>query len=77
MAAKEEKYYLICNYDKYDDISNYCLDRICDVKLPDEPTKPFESLPWSNGNTCYRFGKCERNGNGTVCKELYPLCGCA
>lgn len=26
MAAKEGKYYLICNYDKYDDISNYRLD---------------------------------------------------
>ena len=23
MAAKESKYYLICNYDKYNDISNY------------------------------------------------------
>ena len=49
MAAKEGKYYLICNYDKYDDISNYRLDRICDIKMSDEPLKPFESLPWSNG----------------------------
>ena len=49
MAAKEGKYYLICNYDKYDDISNYRLDRICDIALLDEPLKPFESLPWSKG----------------------------
>ena len=26
MAAQEGKYYLICNYDKYDDISNYRVD---------------------------------------------------
>ncbi len=49
MAAKEGKYYLICNYDKYDDISNYRLDRICDIKMLDESAKPFESLPLSNG----------------------------
>ena len=47
LAAKEGKYYLICNYDKYDDISNYRVDRIADVKLLDEPVKPFESLPWA------------------------------
>ncbi|MCD8299678.1 MAG: WYL domain-containing protein [Clostridiales bacterium] len=49
MAAKEGKYYLICNYDKYDDISNYRLDRIRDLKILDEPVKPFEELKWSNG----------------------------
>ncbi len=37
MAAKEGKYYLICNYDKYDDISNYRLDRITELKILDEP----------------------------------------
>lgn len=49
MVAKEGKYYLICNYDKYDDISNYRLDRICDIEMLDEQAKPFESLSWSNG----------------------------
>ncbi len=45
MAAKEGKYYLICNYDKYDDISNYRVDRMADVRiLEGEPIKPFESL---------------------------------
>lgn len=45
MAAKEGKYYLICNYDKYDDISNYRVDRMAEVRvLDDEPIKPFESL---------------------------------
>lgn len=49
MAAKEGKYYLICNYDKYDDISNYRIDRICDIQILDENIKPFETLTWSNG----------------------------
>lgn len=49
MAAREGKYYLICNYDKYDDISNYRLDRIADLRLLDEPAKPFEALQWAQG----------------------------
>ena len=44
MAAKEGKYYLICNYDKYNDISNYRIDRITDVKVLDDRIKPFETL---------------------------------
>lgn len=51
MAAKEGKYYLICNFDKYDDVSNYRLDRIRDIHVLDEPAKPFSSLRWSNGQT--------------------------
>ena len=51
MAAKEGKYYLICNYDKYDDISNYRLDRITELKILNEPAKPFEHLKWANGRT--------------------------
>lgn len=49
MAVQEGKYYLICNYDAYDDISNYRLDRIKDVEILDEPGKPFEKLQGSNG----------------------------
>lgn len=49
MAAKEGKYYLICNYDKYDDISNYRIDRIADIELLEEKAKPFESLKGSDG----------------------------
>ena len=48
MVAREGKYYLICNYDKYDDISNYRLDRITDINIINEPIKPFKSLKWSN-----------------------------
>ena len=49
MAAKEGKYYLICNYDKYNDISNYRIDRIANVKVLDEPVKPFETLTGADG----------------------------
>ncbi len=49
MAAKEGKYYLICNYDKYDDVSNYRVDRITDIEIVDEKAKPFEKLKWANG----------------------------
>ena len=49
MVAQEGKYYLICNYDKYDDISNYRVDRIADLEIIDEKGKPFEALKWSNG----------------------------
>lgn len=44
MAAKEEKYYLICNYDKYDDISNYHIDRIADIRILDVSAKAFGTL---------------------------------
>ena len=50
MAAREGKYYLICNYNKYEDISNYRIDRITDIKiLENEVAKPFEKLKWSKG----------------------------
>lgn len=49
MAAREGKYYLICNYDKYNDISNYRLDRITDLRILDERAKPFEMLEWADG----------------------------
>ncbi|WP_370752711.1 WYL domain-containing protein [Ruminococcus sp.] len=44
MAAKEGKYYLICNYDKYNNISNYRINRIAERKILDTPAKPFEKL---------------------------------
>lgn len=56
MAAREGKYYLICNYDKYDDVSNYRLDRIRDIRILDEPGKPFSELKWS-GNRKLDLGE--------------------
>lgn len=49
MAVKEGKYYLICNYDKYDDISNYRVERISNIQLLEEPAKPFASLHGADG----------------------------
>lgn len=39
MAATNGKYYLIGNYDKYDNISHYRIDRIRDIRLVDHPAK--------------------------------------
>ncbi len=40
MATNCGKYYLICNYDKYDNISNYRIDRISNIEILDTPRKP-------------------------------------
>ena len=38
------RYYLICNCDKYDDVSNYRVDRITDIQLLDTPVKPMKNV---------------------------------
>lgn len=48
LVAKEGKYYLVCNYNKSDTISNYRVDRIMDIKILDETVKSFDSLQGSN-----------------------------
>lgn len=44
IVATNGRYYLICNYDKYDSLSNYRLDRITEIKLLDLPVKPIEKI---------------------------------
>lgn len=44
MVATNGKYYLICNYDKYDDMINLRLDRITEVRLLESPAKPLKSI---------------------------------
>lgn len=44
MVAVNGRYYLICNYDKYDDVSNYRVDRITDIKLLETPVKPTKNV---------------------------------
>ena len=39
MVANEGKYYLICNYDKYDNLSNYRIDRMTEIEILDEKVK--------------------------------------
>lgn len=38
------KYYLICNNDKYENISNYRLDRITNIRQLEERTRPVQQL---------------------------------
>jgi predicted DNA-binding transcriptional regulator YafY len=38
------RYYLICNYDKYDNTSNYKVNRITDIRILDTPVKPMERV---------------------------------
>lgn len=44
LVVKNSRYYLICNYDKYDNLSNYRVDRICNIRLTDNPIKPVKKL---------------------------------
>ncbi len=40
LVANNGRYYLIGNYDKYDDVSHYRIDRITSVAMLSEPIKP-------------------------------------
>lgn len=44
MISNKGKYYLIGNYDAYDDISHYRLDRITDVEILRDARKPMRSI---------------------------------
>ena len=44
IVANNGRYYLICNYDKYDNVSNYRLDRITEIKLLDCNVKPMKKV---------------------------------
>lgn len=43
MAVNNGRYYLVCNYDKYDNLSNYRIDRITNIKILDEKRKPIKN----------------------------------
>ena len=49
LVIREGKYYLICNNDKYDKVSNYRVDRITDMEILEERIKPFNMLKDSDG----------------------------
>lgn len=44
MVATNGRYYLLCNYDKYDDFSHYRLDRITNIKILESPRKSMEKV---------------------------------
>lgn len=43
------KYYLVCNYDKYNDLSNYKIECISNISITDEPIKPISELDNTEG----------------------------
>lgn len=44
MVANNGKFYLIANYDKYDDISHYRLDKMTDVQILEEKAKSQKEI---------------------------------
>lgn len=51
LASKDGRYYLICNNDKHDILSNYRVDRITDIRLlEDNKRKPFDKLKGGDGS---------------------------
>ena len=44
IVATNGRYYLICNYDKYDNVSNFRLDRITDIRLLESSVKPMKKV---------------------------------
>ena len=44
IVATNGRYYLICNYDKYDNVANYRLDRITDIRVLETPVKPMKKV---------------------------------
>ena len=47
---QNEHYYLIANYDKYDDLSHYRLDRMKSLVISDDKRKPAKELLGSNAD---------------------------
>lgn len=45
MAATNGRYYLICNFDRHDNVANCRLDRITGIRLLDTPRKPMKQVP--------------------------------
>lgn len=44
MVTANGRYYLICNYDKYNNVSYYRLDRITGIQVLDKAIKPIRNL---------------------------------
>ncbi len=44
MIASNGHYYLLCNLDRFDDISYYRIDKITDVEMLDEKIKPMKNV---------------------------------
>ena len=45
IVANNEKFYLISNYDKYDNVAHFRIDKMTDVRVLDEKVKPMSKVP--------------------------------
>ena len=45
IVANNGKFYLIANYDKYDNVSHFRIDKMTDVRILDEKIKPMSRIP--------------------------------
>ncbi|MDR2355376.1 MAG: WYL domain-containing protein [Clostridiales Family XIII bacterium] len=63
MVCANEKYYLVCNYDKYENISHYRIDMIKNLEIAELPRKPlpanFNLNDYSNALVYMFDGTCE------------------
>ena len=50
LVWSDDKYYLIGNYDKYDNISHYRIDRMEQLSITDEPSRNFEEVSKYTGS---------------------------
>ena len=44
LVASDGRYYLICNKDNYDDVANYRVDRIIDIRMLETPCKSWDRV---------------------------------
>ena len=44
LVNNQGRYYLVCNYHYFDDIANYKLDQIKDIKILEKDAKPIEKV---------------------------------
>ena len=45
MVANNGRFYLLGNYDKYDNIAHFRLDKVTNIQILDEKIKPIKALP--------------------------------
>lgn len=45
IVANNGRFYLIANYDKYDNVAHFRIDRMTDVRILDERIKPMNKVP--------------------------------
>lgn len=49
IVANNGRFYLICNYDKYDNVAHFRIDRMTDVHELEERIKPMKEVPELDG----------------------------